>query len=109
MENYPFRTAPIGGFNRDDVTAYIKKTRDEADARTARLEDRVRELQETCESQRQALETAGSEREELSRPRAAWRRRSSAAGTPRTTGTPSGRRQRPSGPMFPPGTPPSRT
>ena len=67
MENYPFRTAPIGGFNRDDVTAYIKKTRDEADARAARLEDQVRLLQESGEASRQALEDTGAERDELAR------------------------------------------
>lgn len=67
MENYPFRTAPIGGFNRDDVAAYIKKTRDEADARAARLEEQVRLLQESSEASRRALEDTGAERDELAR------------------------------------------
>ena len=66
MDNTFFRSA-LNGFNRQDVMTYIEKTRSDAETRTARLEDRVRELQETCESQRQALETAGSEREELAR------------------------------------------
>ena len=59
MDNTFFRSA-LNGFNRQDVMTYIEKTRSDAETRTARLEDRVRELQETCESQRQALETAGS-------------------------------------------------
>ena len=105
MENYPFRTAPIGGFNRDDVAAYIKKTRDEADARAAHLEEQVRSLQESGEASRRALEDTGAERDELARRLEEAELRCGHA----QNNWDAQRRQRPSGPMFPPGTPPSRT
>lgn len=66
MDNTFFRSA-LNGFNRQDVMTYIEKTRSDAQARTAELEDRVRQLQETCESQRQALETGGDQKDELAR------------------------------------------
>lgn len=66
MDNTFFRGA-LNGFNRQDVMTYIEKTRSDAEARTAQLEDRVRELQETGESQRQAREAAEAERDDLTR------------------------------------------
>ena len=64
MDNTFFRGA-LNGFNRQDVMTYIEKTRSDAQERTAHLEDRVRELQDRCEEQRQALESAEAERDTL--------------------------------------------
>lgn len=64
MDNNIFRSA-LNGFNRQDVMTYIEKTQSDAAARIAQLEDRVRALQESGEAQRQALESAGAERDGL--------------------------------------------
>lgn len=56
MDNHIFRTA-VGGFNRQDVTDYIEKTRRQAEETAAGLEKQAEEL-------RAALSAAQAERDE---------------------------------------------
>ena len=66
MDNQFFRSA-LGGFNRQDVMAYIEKTQKEAAENAARLEKQAAELQEAGEAVRQELKSCTQERDEFSR------------------------------------------
>lgn len=70
MENHIFRTA-IGGFNRQDVTDYIERTRKQAEETAAALEKQAEELrtslsgtQTALDESRSALEDSARERDE---------------------------------------------
>ena len=64
MDNHIFRGA-LGGFNRQDVTEYIERTRKEAAEAAQRLEEQVKTLQDSEAEARQSLEDCGRQREEL--------------------------------------------
>lgn len=64
MDNHIFRSA-LGGFNRQDVTEYIERTRKEAEEAAARLEEQVKTLQDSEAEARASLETCTQEKEEL--------------------------------------------
>lgn len=66
MDNQFFRGS-LGGFNRQDVMAYIEKTQKEAAENAERLEQQVSELRESEASVRRELESCSQEREDLSR------------------------------------------
>ncbi len=66
MENHIFRGA-LGGFNRQDVTAYIERTQAESAARVEALETQIKTLEETAAAAQASLETAQAERAELER------------------------------------------
>ena len=64
MDNHIFRSA-LGGFNRQDVTEYIERTRKEAEEAAARLEEQVKTLQASEAEAREALESCTQEKEDL--------------------------------------------
>ena len=66
VDNQFFRSA-LGGFNRQDVMAYIEKTQKEAAENASRLEKQAAQLQEEWETLRQELASCSQEREEFSK------------------------------------------
>ena len=65
MENTIFRSA-LGGFNRQDVMAYIEKAQKEAAETAQRLEEENETLRREGEELRQSLEALTQERDQLS-------------------------------------------
>ncbi len=64
MDNHIFRSA-LGGFNRQDVTEYIERTRKEAEQAAERLEEQIKTLQASEAEAREALESCSQEKENL--------------------------------------------
>ena len=64
MDNHIFRSA-LGGFNRQDVTEYIERTRKEAEEAAAQLEAQVKSLQDSEAEARQSLDSCTQEKEDL--------------------------------------------
>ena len=64
MDNHIFRSA-LGGFNRQDVTAYIERTGKEAAEAAQRLEEQIKALQDSEAEARGALADCAQEKETL--------------------------------------------
>lgn len=66
MDNHIFRSA-LSGFNRQDVTEYIERTRKQAEETQTRLEEEAQRARQEYAEARQALDGCAAEKEELAR------------------------------------------
>ena len=62
--DHPFRTAAVGGFNRQDVLTYLETVSREAEEKQAQLEAELEEARKTAEDQGAELEALRSQAEQ---------------------------------------------